>query len=83
MSTRFSMFTGLNTLFNALMNHPEFTKIDFGSSKLFVAGGMALQQAVGERWLQLTKKPILEGYGLRETSPALCCNLPCASSEFR
>ncbi|MEO8180974.1 MAG: AMP-binding protein [Deltaproteobacteria bacterium] len=75
-SCRFSMFTGLNTLFNALMNHADFSKIDFRSSKLFVAGGMALQQAVGQRWLELTGKPILEGYGLSETSPVLCCNLP-------
>jgi len=73
---RFTMFTGLNTLFNALMNHPEFSRIDFGPSKLFVAGGMALQQAVGQRWLELTGKPILEGYGLSETSPVLCCNVP-------
>jgi long-chain acyl-CoA synthetase len=75
-SCRFTMFTGLNTLFNALMNHPEFSKIDFGPTKLFVAGGMALQQVVGERWLELTRRPILEGYGLSETSPVLCCNVP-------
>jgi long-chain acyl-CoA synthetase len=75
-SSRFTMFTGLNTLFNALMNHADFASIDFGRSKLFVAGGMALQQAVGERWLKLTGKPILEGYGLSETSPVLSCNLP-------
>jgi long-chain acyl-CoA synthetase len=73
---RYTMFTGLNTLFNALMNHPDFSKIDFGASKLTVAGGMALQQAVGQRWLELTGKPILEGYGLSETSPVLCCNVP-------
>jgi len=73
---RFTMFTGLNTLFNALMNHPGFSQIDFAPSKLFVAGGMALQQAVGQRWLELTGKPILEGYGLSETSPVLSCNLP-------
>jgi long-chain acyl-CoA synthetase len=72
---RFTIFTGLNTLFNALMNHQDFSKIDFSSSKLIVAGGMALQQAVGERWLKLTGKPILEGYGLSETSPVLACNL--------
>jgi long-chain acyl-CoA synthetase len=73
---RFSMFTGLNTLFNALMNDPDFSKIDFRPSKLFVAGGMAVQQSVGERWLELTGKPLLEGYGLSETSPVLCCNFP-------
>ncbi len=73
---RFTMFTGLNTLFNAMMNHADFSKVDFAPSKLFVAGGMALQQTVGERWQKLTGKPILEGYGLSETSPVLCCNLP-------
>jgi long-chain acyl-CoA synthetase len=73
-TARYSMFTGLNTLFNALMNNPDFTKIDFSHSKVVVAGGMALQQAVGERWLKLTGKPILQGYALSETSPVLCCN---------
>jgi long-chain acyl-CoA synthetase len=75
-TSRFTMFTGLNTLFNALMHHAEFSKIDFRPTKLFVAGGMALQRAVGERWQELTGKPILEGYGLSETSPVLSCNLP-------
>jgi long-chain acyl-CoA synthetase len=75
-TSRYTMFTGLNTLFNALMQHPEFGTIDFSHSKLNVAGGMALQQAVGQRWLELTGKSILEGYGLSETSPVLCCNVP-------
>jgi long-chain acyl-CoA synthetase len=74
--SRYTMFTGLNTLFNALMQHPDFTKIDFSHSKLNVGGGMAMQQAVAQRWLELTGKPILEGYGLSETSPVLCCNVP-------
>ena len=72
----FTIFTGLNTLFNALMNHRDFSKIDFASTKLYVAGGMALQPAVGKRWLELTRKPIMEGYGLSETSPVLACNHP-------
>jgi len=72
----FTMFTGLNTLFNALMNNTDFSTIDFSRSKLFVAGGMALQQPVGERWQKLTGRAILEGYGLSETSPVLSCNLP-------
>jgi long-chain acyl-CoA synthetase len=58
------------------MQHPDFSKIDFSQSKLNVGGGMAMQQAVAQRWLELTGKPILEGYGLSETSPVLCCNVP-------
>jgi long-chain acyl-CoA synthetase len=69
-----SIFVGLNTLCNALMNNPEFKKIDFSTWKFGVAGGMALQKAVAERWLQMTGKPLVEGYGLTETSPVVCCN---------
>jgi len=75
-SSRYTIFTGLNTLFNALMNHPNFSKIDFASTKLYVAGGMALSPSVGKRWLELTGKQIMEGYGLSETSPVLACNHP-------
>jgi long-chain acyl-CoA synthetase len=71
---RFTVFPGLNTLFNALMNHPDFTKINFKNLKASVAGGMALQRAVGERWMKLTGTPLVEGYGLTETSPVACCN---------
>ena len=71
---RFTVFPGLNTLFNALMHHPEFTKIDFRPLKVSVAGGMALQTAVAKRWKELTKSPIVEGYGLTETSPVACVN---------
>jgi long-chain acyl-CoA synthetase len=74
--SRYTIFTGLNTLFNALMNHPDFTKIDFATTKLYVAGGMALSPSVGKRWLELTGKQIMEGYGLSETSPVLACNHP-------
>lgn len=72
--TRFTVFTGLNTLFNALMNHPDFTKIDFQPLKISVAGGMALQTVIAERWKNLTGTPIVEGYGLTETSPVATCN---------
>ncbi|MGE4132480.1 MAG: AMP-binding protein [Bdellovibrionales bacterium] len=72
--TDFTLFTGLNTLYNALMNHPDFTKIDFSQLKVSVAGGMALQKVVAERWRELTKTPLVEGYGLTETSPVATCN---------
>lgn len=73
-TTKFTVMTGVNTLFNALMNHPDFDKIDFENVKLSVAGAMALQRTVAERWKQKTKTPIFEGYGLTETSPVVCCN---------
>jgi long-chain acyl-CoA synthetase len=72
--TRFTVFTGINTLFNALMNHPDFKKIDFSNLKISVAGGMALQKAVAIKWREKTKSRIVEGYGLTETSPVLTCN---------
>jgi long-chain acyl-CoA synthetase len=71
---RFTAFPGLNTLFNAMMNHPDFKSIDFSSLKVSVAGGMALQKAIALRWHELTKSVLIEGYGLTETSPVLCCN---------
>lgn len=70
----FTVIAGLNTLFNAMMNHPGFTKLDFSRLKITVAGGMALQKPVAERWMSLTKTPIVEGYGLTETSPVASCN---------
>jgi len=71
---RFTALTGVNTLFNALMNTPGFDKIDFSNLKLALGGGMAVQQAVAERWKRLTGTPLLEAYGLTETSPAVCIN---------
>ena len=70
----FSVFTGVNTLFNALMHHSEFDKINFSKVKVSVAGGMALQKAVSEEWLKRTGTPVVEGYGLTESSPVASCN---------
>ncbi len=68
------VFPGLNTLFNAMMNNPEFKKLDFSSLLLVLGGGMAIQRPVAERWLEMTGRPITEGYGLSETSPVATVN---------
>ncbi len=70
----FTVMTGVNTLFNALMNNPKFKEIDFSSVKLSVAGAMALQSAVADKWKKMTKTNVIEGYGLTEASPIICCN---------
>lgn len=67
---RFSMITGVNTLFNGLMNTPGFERLDFSHLRISVGGGMAVQRAVAERWQQLTGCVLLQGYGLTETSPS-------------
>jgi long-chain acyl-CoA synthetase len=72
---RFTLFTGVNTLYNALLNNPELGAIDFRRVKLMLAGGAAVQRAVAERWRAATGKPIVEGYGLTETSPFVTSNL--------
>ncbi|APA86541.1 long-chain fatty acid--CoA ligase [Paraburkholderia sprentiae WSM5005] len=71
----------VNTLYNAMLNSPEFRKLDF--SKLLTAngGGMAVQEAVAKRWFELTRTPIVEGYGLSETSPCVTCN-PVTATEY-
>jgi long-chain acyl-CoA synthetase len=61
----------VNTLFNAMMQHPDFDKIDFSLLKVAIGGGMAVQKAVADRWVQRTGIPLSEGYGLSETSPSL------------
>lgn len=71
---QFTYFTGVNTLFNALINHPQFATINFSSLKATIGGGMAVQKVVAEKWQQITKVSLAEGYGLTETSPVLCCN---------
>jgi len=69
-----NMFPAVNTLYNALLNHPDFGKLDLSMLKSAVAGGMAVQRPVAEAWMKATGKPIVEGYGLSETAPVLTCN---------
>ena len=77
----FTAITGVNTLFIGLMNTPGFDQIDFAGLKLTLGGGMAVQKPVAERWLKITGTPLLEAYGLTETSPAVCMN-PLNLPEF-
>ncbi len=77
----FTVITGVNTLFNALLNSPDFEKLDFSPLKVALGGGMAVQQAVAERWRKVTGKTLAEAYGLTETSPAVCIN-PLDLPEF-
>jgi long-chain acyl-CoA synthetase len=71
---RVNMFPAVNTLYNALLNHPDFGKLDLSMLKAAVGGGMAVQKSVADAWVKATGKPIVEGYGLSETSPVLTCN---------
>ncbi|MBI3374181.1 MAG: long-chain-fatty-acid--CoA ligase [Betaproteobacteria bacterium] len=73
-ANRFTAIAGLNTLYAALLNHPDFASVDFSALRLATAGGMAMQKVVADRWQHLTKVPILEGYGLSETSPVATTN---------
>jgi long-chain acyl-CoA synthetase len=76
-----TVITGVNTLFNALLNNQDFTRLDFSRLRLAIGGGMAVQRAVAERWKSLTGKPLIEAYGLTETSPAAIVN-PLTIGEF-
>lgn len=80
-NTKFTAITGVNTLFNSLLNHPNFVKVDFSKLKLALSGGMSLQKSVSLRWTEVTKTPILEAYGLTETSPAVTIN-PLSQKKF-
>ena len=71
---RFTVITGVNTLFNALLNNPDFEKLDFSALHFALGGGMAVQKAVAEKWGRVTGNPLIEAYGLTETSPAVTIN---------
>lgn len=71
---KFTVMTGVNTLFNGLLHTPGFDALDFSSLKITMGGGMAVQHAVAKAWKEVTGKPILEAYGLTETSPAVAIN---------
>ncbi|MEM5330536.1 long-chain fatty acid--CoA ligase [Paraburkholderia sp. JHI2823] len=74
-------FPAVNTLYNAILNHPEFDKLDFTHLLVANGGGMAVQEAVAKRWYERTHTPIVEGYGLSETSPSVTCN-PVTATEY-
>jgi long-chain acyl-CoA synthetase len=78
---KFTFITGVNTLFNALLNTPGFDKLDFSSLRVALGGGMAVQAAVSERWRKVTGRHICQGWGLTESSPVGTANLP-RTSEF-
>ncbi|QOT76041.1 long-chain fatty acid--CoA ligase [Cupriavidus basilensis] len=78
---KFNMFPAVNTLYNALINSPDIDKVDFSGLRVANGGGMAVQEAVAKKWLARTGCPIIEGYGLSETSPSATCN-PTDSDAF-
>jgi long-chain acyl-CoA synthetase len=69
-----NIFPAVNTLYNALLHNPNFSKIDWSMLKCTIGGGMAVQKTVADAWVKATGRPIIEGYGLSETSPVLTCN---------
>jgi long-chain acyl-CoA synthetase len=74
-------FPAVNTLYNALLNHPDFAKLDFSGYRCCVGGGMAVQKSVADKWKKVTGCPIIEGYGLSETSPIASAN-PCTITDY-
>ena len=81
MKHRINMLPAVNTLYNGLLNHPDFAKLDFSGLKVSNGGGMAVQKTVADRWVKVTGCPISEGYGLSETSPGATCN-PADTTEY-
>ena len=73
-ASRFTLFSGVNTLYNALASHPEIKDVNFSELRFAIAGGMATQAPVAKRWKKVTGRPIIEGYGLSETSPVASVN---------
>ena len=69
-----NIFPAVNTLYNALVNHPDFASVDFSALKISIGGGMAVQKTVNDKWYKTTGSQIIEGYGLSETSPVATCN---------
>jgi long-chain acyl-CoA synthetase len=78
---KFTALTGVNTLFNGLLNTEGFDRLDFSNLKVTLGGGMAVQEAVAKKWHQVTGKPLLEAYGLTETAPAVTIN-PMTLKEY-
>jgi long-chain acyl-CoA synthetase len=78
---KFNMLPAVNTLYNGLLNNPDFAKLDFSGLKFCLGGGMAVQKAVSDKWLKVTGLPIIEAYGLSETSPGATSN-PVNATEF-
>ncbi|GAA0356326.1 long-chain-fatty-acid--CoA ligase FadD [Bowmanella denitrificans] len=78
----FTVLTGVNTLFNGLLNTPGFKELDFSNFKFALGGGMAVQRPVAERWAKVTGHVLLEGYGLTECSPVVSINYPTITDEY-